>query len=426
MMRHSSTGTGVLIVLAGTYLCRVQPAARADGPDAIYEKADLITLAELSHRTTSGVSVVEVKDYAPGHYAGAMTPSPPHADLNPGKAVVVFWKDHAQRFVFSHEASYCPYLELTNGAAMCDQFFEGNLGDAELFNSGGRKEQNSFVDIIQSGPERVWVRWTYLCVSQNENDLRPRLRGTEDYFAYPNGLILRRMTYESLMPDEVVGYSTQPIELFGMLPAASLFKDFFPRDQEHDDYEVLTAIDLYNNRHYDIYWDEKGGVRRYGDDATLTNISRSPGYALVLPFREKLLFAVLGEASGFPIANNRIVDHCTPGAQGGAGWGQGIWDHWPIGWINSQGHAWQPGSPYAYHYGSIGQFLVPDGKQLLSFWRDYSECCKDMDFNRWTSRHVFYVLLGSADDWDSIRRIGRSWLDQGHGCARPESIAALK
>jgi hypothetical protein len=398
----------------------------ADGPDPIYEKAEPVTMAALAKRTTEGVSVVEVKDYAPGHYTGAMKPSPPHADLNAGKAVVVFWKDPSQRFVFSHEASYCPYLELTNGAAMCDQFFEGNLGDAELFNAAGRKEQNSFVDIIQSGPDRVWVRWTYFCVSQNEKDTRPRLRGTEDYFAYPNGLVLRRMTYESLMPDEVAGYSTQPVELFGVAPVGSVLWDLFPRDAEHGDYEVLAALDLYSDRRYDIYWDQKGCVRRRGDDATLVDIWKSKGCALVIPFHEKLLFAVLGTASGFPPENNRLVDHCTPGAQGGAGWGEGIWDHWPIGWLNSQGNSWKPGSPYTYHFGSIGQFFVPDGKPLKSFWRDYSEYCKDMQFNRWTERRVFYVLLGSASSWDDIRRIGRSWLDQGHDCARPESIASLR
>ena len=416
----------LLLVLSGVCLIGVLRAESADGPDPIFEKPAPLTMAELAHRTTKGVSAVEVKDYAPGHYAGAMTPSPPHADLNPGKAVVVFWKDTSQRFVFSHEASYCPLLELSNGVGMCDQFFEGNLGDAELFNNGGRKEKNSFVDIVQSGPQRVWVRWTYFCVSQKGDDTQPRLRGTEDYFAYPNGLVLRRMTYESLMPDAVVGYSTQPVELFGVLPAGSFFRDLFPRDAIHGDWNVLSALDLYSDRRYDIYWDEKGNVRRRGNDADLVDIWQSPGCALVIPFRQKLLFAVLGTASGFPPKNNRLVDHCTPGAQGGAGWGTGLWDHWPIGWINSQGSPWKPGSPYAYHFGSIGQFLVPDDKPLISFWRDYSEYCKDMDFNRWTEQHVFYVLLGSANDWAAIRRIGRKWLDQGSDCARPESIAHLK
>lgn len=416
----------MLLVMAGLYFVCGAQAVAADGPDAIFEKPKPVTMADLAHRTTEGVSAIEVTDYAPGHYTGALTPSPPHADMNPGKAVIVVWKDSPLRFVFSHEASYCPLLELTNGAGMCNQFFEGNLGDAELFNNAGRKERDSFVDILQSGPQRAWVRWTYFCVSQNEKDINPRLRGTEDYFAYPNGLVLRRMTYQSLMPDSVVGYSTQPVECFGVAPAGSVLWDLMPRDPEHGDSHVFAVLDLYSDQRYDVYWDEKGHVRRTGDDTTMDNIWKSKGLALVIPFREKLLFAVLGNASGFPSANNRIVDHSTPGAQGGSGWGEGIWDHWPIGWLNSQGNNWKAGSPYTYHFGSIGQFLVPDGKPLVSFWRDYSEYCKDMDFNRWTEQHVYYVLLGSAKDTDAIRRLGRGWLDQGANCARPESIAGLK
>ena len=160
-----------------------------------------------------------------------MTPSPPHADMNAKRAVVVFWKDHPQRFVFSHEASYCPLLELPSGAAMCNQFFEGNLGEAELFNNMGRKEKNSFVDVIESGPQRVWVRWIYFAVNMLD-DAKPRLRGTEDYFAYPNGLVLRRMTYESLMPNDIVGYGTQPVELFGVAPVGSTHQGPVPARRE--------------------------------------------------------------------------------------------------------------------------------------------------------------------------------------------------
>ena len=396
-----------------------------DGPDPVFEKPRPTTMAEMGQRTTQGVSALEVNDYAPGHYTGPMTPSPPHADMNARKAVVVFWKDHPQRFVFSHEASYCPLLELPSGAAMCNQFFEGNLGDAELFNDPGRKERNSFVDIVESGPQRVWVRWTYVCVNKDD-DARPRLRGTEDYFAYPNGLILRRMTYESLMPQAVVGYSTQPVELFGVAPVGSLIKDLFPHDANQGDSHVHAVLDLYGDRRYDIYWGENGRVRRSGDDATLAAIARSPGCALVLPFRERLLFAVLGHASGFPAERNQLIDHCTPGAEGGCGWGTGLWDHWPIGWLNSQTSFWKPGSPYAYSFGSVGQFFVPDGKRIKSFSRDYPEYCKDMELNRWTERRVFYVLLGTARDWNEVRRIGRRWLDQGAACARPESVAGIR
>ena len=117
-------------------------------------------------------------------------------------------------------------------------------------------------------PQRVWVRWTYFAVNMND-DAKPRLRGTEDYVAYPNGLVLRRMTYESLMPQEVVGYSTQPVELFGAAPVAKLLQDLFPRDAQRGDYHTHAVLDLYSDRRYDIYWGENGAVRRSGDDATL-------------------------------------------------------------------------------------------------------------------------------------------------------------
>jgi hypothetical protein len=113
------------------------------------------------------------------------------------------------------------------------------------------------VDVIESGPQRVWVRWTYFCVHM-QDDSQPRLRGTEDYFAYPNGFVLRRMSYESLMPNDVVGYSTQPVELFGVAPVGLLIKDLFPRDAERGDYRTHAVLDLYSDRRYDIYWDRSG------------------------------------------------------------------------------------------------------------------------------------------------------------------------
>jgi len=395
------------------------------GPDPIFEKPQPVTMAELAERTTPGVSALEVNDYAPGRYTGALTPSPPHADMNAKKAFVVFWKDHPQRFIFSHEASYCPLLELPDGSAMCNQFFEGNTGNAELFNIMGRKEKNSFVDIIQSGPERVWVRWNYFGVNMND-DSQPRLRGTEDYFAYPNGLVLRRLTYQSLMPKSIYGYSQQPVELFGVAPVGKHIKDLFPRDEQWGDYHTHAVLDLYSELRYDIYWGEEGEVRRCGDDPTLAAISQSPGRALVLPFKEGLLFAVLGDAGGFTGQKSVLIDHCTPGVKSGCQWGTPRWDHWPIGWLNSQTSIWKPGSPYAYSFGSVGQSFVPDGEKFETFWIDHTRYSEDMDLNRWTERGVFYVLLGTARDWDEIRRIGKTWLDKGTECAKPQSIANLK
>ena len=61
------------------------------------------------------VTVREVSDYVFGGYAGDFK-SPPHADGNPKRAVIVSWSDRSYRLVFSHEASYCPWLEFPSGA----------------------------------------------------------------------------------------------------------------------------------------------------------------------------------------------------------------------------------------------------------------------------------------------------------------------
>jgi hypothetical protein len=234
------------------------------------------------------------------------------------------------------------------------------------------------------------------------------------------------MTYESLMPDEAAGYSQQPVELFGVAPPGKLVDDLFQRDPEHADYLTLAAMDVYSDRRYEIYWGEHNEVRRRGDDSTLRSISQSPGRALVMPFRERLCFAVLGDASGFVARRSVLVDHCTPGVKSGCEWRQGIWDHWPIGWLNSQEAHRKADSPYPYSFGSIGQFFVPEGRSYTSFVDDYFGYAKDVKLNHWTERGVFYVLIGAARDWSDIRRIGRSWLAQGERCAKPESIADLK
>src|SRR5215212_10674971 len=120
--------------------------AQDDSFDSPFRLAKPVTMSELKSIRTGGVSVAEVSDYVYGGYNGDF-PSPPHADLNPKKAFVIFWKDFDYRFVFSHEASYCPWFELPGGAAVSYQMWEGNEGWAELFNEQGREERNSFVEV---------------------------------------------------------------------------------------------------------------------------------------------------------------------------------------------------------------------------------------------------------------------------------------
>jgi hypothetical protein len=391
------------------------------GPDPLYEKPAPITTEELARSKAGAVEAVEVSDYSPAGYKGSFEPSPPHADLNPKKAIIVLWKDHTHRVVFSHEASYCPWMELPNGVGLGNQFFEGNSGFGELFNQNGRKERNSSVDIIQSGPNRTWVRWNYCCVNAKD-DSHPVLRGTEDYIAYPNGYVWRRLTYESLIPNSPNGYSWQPIDFYTVVPSGMTWSDLFFQDRQDGDYHVGSVLALYSDEHYDSYWNDKGEPRRTGDTELLQRISHSPGSAMVMPFKAGFLFTILGSSGGFPAEKSQVVDHCFDDT-GGWGWCSQRWDHWPVGWLNSQTNIYKPGSPYPYSFAPFSHYLVD--KPLRNAKADYPAAARNMELNRWSERHVFYTLTGVAQDLESIRRLGRQWLDKGNQCARAESISTL-
>ena len=307
------------------------------GPDPIYEKSAPITMAELAQKKIRGVAAVEVSDYAPGGFKGEMAPSPPHADMNPKKAIIMAWGQWTHRLVSCHEASYDPWIELPNGVGLCNQFFEGNDGWAELFNNSGRRERNSFVDIVQSGPTRAWLRWNYFCVNKDD-DSHPALRGTEDYITYPNGLVWRRLTYRTMMPEKHEMYSWQPIDFFALAPTGTDWKDLFFRDSQHGDYHVGSVIEAFSDRRYDKFWDDNGKPRPTGDARLLLEISHSPGLAMVMPLKAGFLFTILGGASGFPPEKSQVVDHSFDDT-GGWGWNAARWDHWPIGWLNSQENA---------------------------------------------------------------------------------------
>jgi hypothetical protein len=49
-----------------------------------------------------------------------------------------------------------------------------------------------------------------------------------------------------------------------------------------------------------------------------------------------------------------------------------------------------------------------------------------MDHNRWSEKHVYYTLNGVAKDMETIRKIGRQWLEKGTQCAKPESAEGLR
>ncbi|HEX8291671.1 MAG TPA: hypothetical protein VF570_07955 [Pyrinomonadaceae bacterium] len=393
--------------------CGAAVAAAQGAPDLTFRRAAPVTMAGLQNMKTAGVSVVEVSDYVFGNYQGEFR-SPPHADINPKKAFVIHWRDFAQRFVFSHEASYCPWFELPGGVALSYQMWEGNEGWAELFNEQGRKERNSFVEVIEPGPRRAWVRWTYFGVNMETG--AAAYRATEDFWAFPNGLVLRRQSYESLMPDDKRGYAREPIELIAMTPAGKLWFDVLERDAATGESHAFVGLDAFSRARADVYWKPApkpgkpfaSAARRTG--SAWKELDDARGFAGIIPFREGSPFFVVGEASGFPVETTRMKEHSDK-ATGGWGWRSLSWDHWPVGWLNSQAHDVDDDS-----YKRYPSHFAPFGLDLWSMR------------NEETERRDFYSLLGVAGkDAEPVRRVARDWLAKGgRGATDPAHAASLR
>ncbi|HEY0376672.1 MAG TPA: hypothetical protein VGC87_06925 [Pyrinomonadaceae bacterium] len=384
--------------------------------DSPFRVARPVTMSELKSIRTGGVSVAEVSDYVYGNYQGDF-PSPPHADLNPKKAFVIFWKDFDYRFVFSHEASYCPWFELSSGAAVSYQFFEGNQGWAELFNDPGRQERNSFVEIIETGPRRVWVRWHYTGVNMQSG--AAAFRGVEDFWAFPNGLVLRRQRYYSLMPGDERGYAREPIELIVMSPAGKLWFDVLAQEAATGEGRAFVGVDAFSKARVDIFWKSApkprqpwaGSSRRTG--SPWKEIDDARGVAAVVPLKDGSPFFVIGDASGFAHETTRLKEHSDK-TTGGWGWRTLTWDHWPVGWLNSQAHDTDDES--YKHYPS---HFAPFGLDLWSVP------------NEQTERRDYFSLLGvGGGDVEAIRGLARNWLENGPRAAtapaRVNSLRPLK
>ena len=399
---------GVLLFCGSTF--SGEPGSLAAGKvtfSASLTKPEPVTMAELAMKKQEGVSAIEVSDYVFGNYQGDLA-SPPHADLNPQKAFIVVWKEFPFRFVFCHEGSYCPWFELPSGAGVCYQFFEGNDGWAELFNNWGRQERNSFVDIIEPGPKRVWVRWTYFGVNMVAG--QPAYRATEDFRAYPNGLIVRRQTYESLMPKDHHGYAREPIELIGLCPVAKRWFDVLKPVPGTEERHALAVLDVFSDKRYDVFWEPKPGTvwdsthRQSG--CAWQELRDSAGVVLAIPMKDGTSFCAFGDSSGYQHRYTKLKDHTFVAEI----WGSSCWDHWPIGWLNSQGHPVDEHSLKLYpnHFSPLGMdfFVLPDEK---------------------VARGTFYSLYGvGSEHLEAARKAARKWLAKGESAmSDPDSGADL-
>ncbi len=389
-----------IFTIAIACFCLRAVAAADDSP---------ITMETLSKLAVPGVSVHEVSDYVFGNYAGSLT-SPPSADGNPRKAFVIAWHDKPYRFVFSHEASYCPWFELSDGSGVSFQFFEGNDGWAELFNQYGRMEKNSFVEVLDRGPEKVHMRWTYFGVTQNTGERA--YHAVEDFYCLPSGLVLRRQKYKTLLPGNPHGHTREPIEMIGMCPVGKLWKDVLQTDEKTGERHALVAMDPFSAKRYDVFWKPKAATvweatpRREG--CNWKEIDDAAGAVLVVPMQAGSVFCAFGDASGYGAKGTRVKDH-TYADTGGVGWISSCWDHWPIGWLNSQGH-------------------VVDAESLKKYPNHFSPA--GMDFfaikNEDVEKGAYWSIVGiGGNDLEPVRRVARSWLELGKGVGDSKQVEAL-
>ncbi len=409
-------------------------------PDPIIEKPQPVTMAELAKMKIEGVRAVEVSDYVFGNYKGPLTPSPPHADFNPKKAIMIAWEGKQHKFVFWHEASYCPLMLLPCGAGPSFQFWESNFG-GELFNQYGRMERNSYVDIIESGPKRVWLRWTYFDTDMQGDP--PVVRGTDDFVSYANGIVWRRQTYRSFYPDRDTAQCASPLDFFAAIPAGVPYWKILPKDEKHGDFLVGAFVDSYSDKQYNVYWNKSEKLswhgpyyaRRTGAE-WFPAIERSSGKAAVQAFRDGLAYCTFGDAGGYLASRTQLWDNSHPDTSP-CNWGNVKMIHWPIGWLTGaiqRTRDWGVlGSfkdimTYPYHIDTLSMCFVTKPFPMSAEARSWPNIRKDWNNKaqeRWVEGRVFYCLHGVGQDFETIRRVSRKWLDKGADCTRPESVEDL-
>ena len=126
---------------------------------------------------------------------------------------------------------------------------------------------------------------------------------------------------------------------------------------------------------------------------------------MAIPMTEGTPFCAFGDNSGFRHDYTRLKDHTFVAEV----WGSSCWDHWPIGWLNSQGHPVDADSLKLYpnHFSPLGM--------------DFFALADDV-----VARGEFYSLLGvSGGNWEVTRTSVRRWLEKGERVANPDSGADL-
>jgi hypothetical protein len=213
------------------------------------------------------------------------------------------------------------------------------------------------------------------------------------------------------MPGDHRGYAREPIELIGMCPVGKTWRDVL-RTSASGERHALAAMDPFSDKRYDVYWRPKPntllGATPRRDGCDWKSVDDAAGVVLVLPMRGGSVFCAFGAASGFDPKLTRIKEH-SHGDTGGIGWVASSWDHWPIGWLNSQAH-------------------VVDAASLTKYPNHFSPAGMDLFAmkNEEVAKGAYWSLMGVAgDDVEAVRRIARTWMELGKDSTDPRRVAAL-
>jgi hypothetical protein len=276
------------------------------------------------------------------------------------------------------------------------------------------------VQVLSQGPNGAHIRWNYY--GSNMYSGEHAYYATEDFWAMPNGVVLRKQSYVSLMPavgttSGNIGYAREPIELIGMAPAGKTWADVLQTVPGTQARHALAVLDPFSTTQANVYWTPKPGTvwdstpTRDFSSATWAALNNSAGTALVLPLKGGSAYTVFGDASGFQHDGTNIKDH-TYGESTTAGevWGSQSWDHWPIGWGNSQGHIVDSSTLpfYPNHFSPMGMdlFAVPDQQ---------------------VEAGVYYSIISvGSENNEAIRSLAHDWLSMNSSqIFDPASIAQL-
>jgi hypothetical protein len=150
----------------------------------------------------------------------------------------------------------------------------------------------------------------------------------------------------------------------------------------------------------------------------------------VQTYRDGLAYCTFGDAGGYLANRTQLWDNSHPDTSP-CDWGNAKMIHWPIGWVNSGGVIGSDKDimTYPYHIDTLSMCFVTKPFPMTVEARAWENIKKDW-FNkeqeRWVGGRVFYCLHGVEHDFPTIRQVSRRWLDQGAGCAWPESVKDLK